>query len=111
MDNIYSQLNKLSRKIKGAGYSPDTKFVVHDVEEEQKEHFLSHHSEKISIAFGITNTCPTTPICVVKNLQVCVDYHSSIRLISKMVAREITMKDAGSSHHLKDWDCAYGYYW
>lgn len=35
------------------GYNPKTDYVLHDVEEEQKEQNLSYHSEKLAVAFGI----------------------------------------------------------
>jgi pentatricopeptide repeat protein len=54
---IYLKLMALSGQMKEAGYVPETKFVVHDVEEEQKEHILCYHSEKLAIAFGLINTC------------------------------------------------------
>ncbi len=39
---------------------PDTKFVLHDVEE--KVLHLCHHSEKLAIALGLINTAPGTPL-------------------------------------------------
>ncbi|BBN69088.1 Zinc-binding dehydrogenase family protein, partial [Prunus dulcis] len=51
-------------RMKEEGYVPDTNFVLHDVEEEQKEHNLSYHSEKLAVAFGIISTPPGTPIKV-----------------------------------------------
>jgi hypothetical protein len=45
-----------------AGYIPDTNFVLHDLEEEQKELLLRHHSEKLVIAFGIIRTSLGTTI-------------------------------------------------
>lgn len=69
---------------------PLTDFVLHDVEEEQKECIvLYHHSEKLAIAFGLISVSPRTPICIVKNLQVCGDCHYACKSISKIVAKEI----------------------
>jgi hypothetical protein len=34
-------------------YIPDMNFVLHDLEEEQKELLLCHHSENLVIAFGL----------------------------------------------------------
>jgi hypothetical protein len=39
---------------------PYTNLVLHDVEEEKKELHLSHHSEKLAIAFGFINTALKT---------------------------------------------------
>jgi hypothetical protein len=63
--------------MKEAGYVPDTNFVLHDVEEEVKEHMLYSHSEKLAIAFGLINTSPGTPIRITKNLRVCGDCHNA----------------------------------
>ncbi|KAH9293625.1 hypothetical protein KI387_041172, partial [Taxus chinensis] len=74
---IYAKLEKLSWEMKAAGYFPDSRHVLNDVEEEEKELFLCHHSEKLAIAFGLLNTPPGTTIRVVKNLRVCVDCHTA----------------------------------
>eukprot|EP01018_Ginkgo_biloba_P028984 Gb_03512 [translate_table: standard] len=57
-ENIYAMLERLSGQMKEAGYVPDTNFVLHNVEQEQKEHSLGHHSEKLAIAFGLISTHP-----------------------------------------------------
>eukprot|EP01018_Ginkgo_biloba_P008638 Gb_28775 [translate_table: standard] len=108
---IYAELERLLAQMKEAGYVPDTNFVLHDVEEEQKEHVLCYHSEKLAIAFGLLNTSCQTPIRIVKNLRVCVDCHSAIKFISKIVAREIVVRDAKRFHHFKDGGCSCGNYW
>eukprot|EP01018_Ginkgo_biloba_P013190 Gb_32456 [translate_table: standard] len=108
---IYAKLERLSRQMKAAGYVPDTRFVLHDLEEEQKEHVLNHHSEKLAIAFGLINTSPGTAIRVVKNLRVCSDCHSATKFISKVIAREVIVRDANRYHHFKDGHCSCGDYW
>eukprot|EP01018_Ginkgo_biloba_P031744 Gb_11663 [translate_table: standard] len=108
---IYEKLEILSGQMKEAGYVPDTRFVLNDVEEEQKEHTLYHHSEKLAIAFGLINTTPTKPIRIVKNLRICVDCHSATKFISKIAAREIIVRDAKRFHHFKDGMCSCGDYW
>jgi hypothetical protein len=45
-----------------ARYVPCTKFVLHDVEEEEKAFHLCHHREKLAIAFGFVETAPGTPL-------------------------------------------------
>eukprot|EP01018_Ginkgo_biloba_P008782 Gb_27833 [translate_table: standard] len=108
---IYAKLERLSGQMKEAGYVPDRNFVLHDVEEEQKEHVLCHHSEKLAIAFGLINTSPETPIRIVKNLRVCGDCHSATKFIAKIVARDIVVRDAKRFHHFKDGWCSCGDYW
>ncbi|KAH9301101.1 hypothetical protein KI387_012684, partial [Taxus chinensis] len=55
---IYEKLEKLYWEIKVAGHIPDAKFVFNDVEEEEKESLLCHHSEKLEAAFGLLNMLP-----------------------------------------------------
>eukprot|EP01018_Ginkgo_biloba_P034627 Gb_37255 [translate_table: standard] len=108
---IYEKLDCLSEQIKKSGYVPDTRFVLSDVEEEQKEQILRHHSEKLAIAFGLINTSPGTAIRIIKNLRMCGDCHSATRFISKIVGREIVVRDTNRFHHFKDGWCSCGDYW
>jgi hypothetical protein len=54
--------------MKELGYVPDTKFVLHDVEDEDRMLHLGHHSEKLAIAFGLIGTPPGTTLHIFKNL-------------------------------------------
>ncbi|XP_057822141.2 pentatricopeptide repeat-containing protein At4g14050, mitochondrial [Cryptomeria japonica] len=108
---IIAKLEELSWEIKAAGYSPDSRTVLNDLEEEEKELLLCHHSEKMAIAFGLLNTTPGTTIRVVKNLRICVDCHTATKFISKVVAREIVVRDANRFHHFKNGQCSCRDYW
>ncbi|XP_026390505.1 pentatricopeptide repeat-containing protein At4g37170-like [Papaver somniferum] len=108
---IHDFLEKLSVKMKEAGYVPKTDSVLHDVEEEQKEHNLTYHSEKLAIAFGIMSTPPGTLIKVCKNLRTCGDCHSAIKFISNIEKREIIVRDSKRFHHFKDGICSCGDFW
>eukprot|EP01018_Ginkgo_biloba_P019689 Gb_04894 [translate_table: standard] len=110
-EKIYIMLETLDGQMKAAGYVPSTKFVLHDVEDEVKEHMLFSHSEKLAIAFGLISTRPGKPILITKNLRVCGDCHSATKFISKIVKREITVRDANRYHHFKDGLCSCGDYW
>ncbi|OMO71059.1 hypothetical protein COLO4_28397 [Corchorus olitorius] len=71
----YEEVNKLLGTISGLmakeGYVADLRYVLHDVEEDEKRDLLCGHSERLAIAFGILNTKPGTPLQVMKNLRVC----------------------------------------
>eukprot|EP01018_Ginkgo_biloba_P040139 Gb_11688 [translate_table: standard] len=108
---IDTMLENLAAQMKESGYVPNTNFVLHDVEVEVKEHMLCNHSEKQAIAFGLINTSPGTPIRIMKNLRACGDCHSAAKLISKIVRREIIVRDANRFHHFKDGFCSCGDYW
>eukprot|EP01018_Ginkgo_biloba_P016207 Gb_38680 [translate_table: standard] len=110
-EDIYVKLEELTHQMKEAGYRPNTSLVLHDVEEEQKEQFLCHHSEKLAIAFGLISLPSGTPIRIVKNLRVCVDCHTATKFISKIAGREVVLRDANRFHHFKDGLCSCGDYW
>ncbi|XP_020577292.1 pentatricopeptide repeat-containing protein At4g37170-like [Phalaenopsis equestris] len=108
---ISAFLEKLQVKMKEEGYVPDTNFVLHDVEDEQKEHNLSYHSEKLAVAFGIIATPPGTSIRVFKNLRICGDCHTAFNFISKITEREIIVRDSNRFHKFKSGDCSCADYW
>ncbi|KAF8390141.1 hypothetical protein HHK36_024663 [Tetracentron sinense] len=94
---IYEKVGELLAQIKPLGYVPDIATVLHDVEDEQKEEYLSYHSEKLAIAYGLMNTLPGLPIRVMKNLRICDDCHTAVKLISKVTSRRIIVRDANRS--------------
>ncbi|KAG9132205.1 hypothetical protein Leryth_017072 [Lithospermum erythrorhizon] len=108
---LYSFLENLSEKMKKEGYVPDTASVLHNIDEEQKENMLCGHSEKLAIAFGILNTPPGTTIRVAKNLRVCNDCHAATKVMTKVLGREIIMRDVRRFHHFKNGTCSCGDYW
>lgn len=108
---IYDYLSKLLRRMKEEGYNPETDYVLHDVEEEQKEQNLSYHSEKLAVAFGIITTPQGTTIKVFKNLRTCVDCHTSFKYISKIVDRKIIVRDSTRFHCFEGGSCSCKDYW
>eukprot|EP01018_Ginkgo_biloba_P029527 Gb_22655 [translate_table: standard] len=110
-DKIYAKLEELTVLMKMAGYMPDTNCVLYDVEEQQKEHFVCYHSERLAIAFGLISTPAEAPIVITKNLRVCGDCHSATKFISKIVRRELVVRDTNRFHHFKDGICSCGDYW
>ncbi|XP_068663925.1 pentatricopeptide repeat-containing protein At4g37170 [Aristolochia californica] len=109
--NIYALLDKLTKRLKEEGHVPDTNFVLHDVEEEQKEQNLIYHSEKLAVAFGILEAPAGTPIKVFKNLRICGDCHSAIKLISRIAEREIMVRDSSRFHRFLKGNCSCGDFW
>ncbi|XP_059074064.1 pentatricopeptide repeat-containing protein At3g12770 [Cryptomeria japonica] len=108
---IYATLQSLAGQMEDLGYVPDTNVVLHDVDEEMKEHLLLYHSEKLAIAFGLISTCAGASIQIRKNLRVCSDCHTATKFISRIVRREIIVRDANRFHHFKDGLCSCGDYW
>ncbi|KAK1565612.1 hypothetical protein Q3G72_030760 [Acer saccharum] len=87
---IYAYLEELELRMKKDGYVHTTKLVLHDVGEEEKEHMLRYHSEKLAVAYGILSIPAGRPIRVIKNLRVCEDCHNAIKHISKIENRVLS---------------------
>ncbi|CAM6069276.1 unnamed protein product [Sphagnum tenellum] len=111
MPEIHAELQRLSGHMHDAGYRPCKKFIVHDVDEEEKMFHLCHHSEKLAIAFGLINSAPGTTLRIRKNLRVCEDCHTSTKFISKIAGRTIMVRDANRFHHFEDGMCSCRDYW
>ena len=110
-EQIIEKLNKLTMEMKESGYFPNMSFVLQDVEEQEKEHILCGHSEKLAVVFGLLNTPPGSSLRVIKNLRICGDCHAFIKFISSFEGREIFVRDTNRFHHFKDGDCSCGDYW
>ncbi|CAJ2654932.1 pentatricopeptide repeat-containing protein at1g08070-like protein [Trifolium pratense] len=72
------------------------------VEEEIKEKMLWDHSERLALAFVLLNAGPGTTNRITKNLRVCGDCHTVMKMISKLVSRVIIMKDSDAYAHPVD---------
>ncbi|CAI0625788.1 unnamed protein product [Linum tenue] len=109
--NEASNIFHMMEESKAKGYVPDFGFVLQDVEDDEKEHILMSHSERLAIAYGIISTPPKSSLRIFKNLRVCGDCHSAIKCISDITGREIVVRDSNRFHHFKDGSCSCGDYW
>ena len=101
-DKIYNFLDELFAKIKATGYKPDTDYVLHDIDQEEKAESLCNHSEKLAVAFGILNLNGQSTIRVFKNLRICGDCHNAIKYMSNVVGVTIVVRDSLRFHHFKN---------
>ncbi|KAJ7980539.1 putative Pentatricopeptide repeat-containing protein [Quillaja saponaria] len=108
---IYLKLEEITAGARKQGYLPETAWVLHNIEEEEKEESLGSHSEKLALAFGLINTAPGVTIRIVKNLRVCGDCHSIMKYASKMSQSDIVLRDIKRFHHFRDGTCSCGDYW
>ncbi|KAF8009309.1 hypothetical protein BT93_J0343 [Corymbia citriodora subsp. variegata] len=108
---IYTQLRGLRGLMKEAGYVPETRFVLHDIDQESKEDALLAHSERLAVSYGLLSSPARSSIRVIKNLRVCGDCHNALKIMSKLVGREFIMRDAKRFHHIKDGVCSCRDYW
>ncbi|XP_050387734.1 pentatricopeptide repeat-containing protein At3g46790, chloroplastic [Argentina anserina] len=111
MEQLHALLGELSIEMKGRGYKPQTKVVLYDLDEEEKERIVLGHSEKLAVAFGLINTRKGEIIRISKNLRLCEDCHYVTKFISKFTNREILVRDVNRFHHFQNGVCSCGDYW
>ncbi|KAL6007183.1 Pentatricopeptide repeat-containing protein [Asimina triloba] len=105
-EEIYHMWSRILKRLRQEGYVPRTQNLLLDLEEEEKETAINHHSEKLAIAFGLIKTKPGTALRIVKNLRVCEDCHTATKLISRIYGREIVVRDRMRFHLFKDGNCS-----
>ncbi|CAN6441178.1 unnamed protein product [Victoria cruziana] len=110
-EQIQAMINEISKQLTVAGYVPITSDVILDVDDEDKEHALFFHSEKMAVAFGLLILPANVPLHIMKNLRVCHDCHSAIKSIAKVYNREIIIRDRNRFHHFKGGLCSCNDYW
>lgn len=111
-EEAYEKLREIMMKLRiEGGYSPEVGSVLHDIETEEKEDAVCKHSEKLAVAFGIARSCDGRTLRIVKNLRVCGDCHTVMKLISKVYELEIVVRDRSRFHSFKDGLCTCKDYW
>ncbi|CAM8977618.1 unnamed protein product [Rhodiola kirilowii] len=107
----YEKLRSLGDEVREAGYVPDTRFVLHDIDEEAKEKALMYHSERLALAFGLISTPPGTTLRIIKNLRICGDCHNFMKVVSSFEDRQIIIRDNKRFHHFRNGKCSCNDYW
>ncbi|GAB4830368.1 hypothetical protein Ancab_020005 [Ancistrocladus abbreviatus] len=110
-DKIYRKLEELNAMLKLEGYAPETETVLQDVEDDARAWALAIHSERLALCYGLVSTEPSRTLRIVKNLRVCSDCHTVIKLITKITGRKIVVRDRKRFHHFENGVCSCGDYW
>ncbi|XVE66114.1 hypothetical protein DITRI_Ditri08aG0054800 [Diplodiscus trichospermus] len=104
-------IGMLNMRTRQAGFVPNYSAVLLDVENEEKERLLWVHSGRLALAFALFRTPSGSQIRIIKNLRICVDCHAAMKLISKIVQRDIIIRDMNRFHHFHDGICSCCDYW
>ncbi|XP_020230115.1 pentatricopeptide repeat-containing protein At4g14820 [Cajanus cajan] len=110
-DEIYKKLDVVVSQLKLVGYTPSTSGILVDLEEEEKKEIVLWHSEKLALCYGLISERKEACIRIVKNLRVCEDCHSFMKLVSKAYQIEIVMRDRTRFHHFNGGICSCRDYW
>lgn len=111
IEQIRRKLDELEGKMQQEGYKPDPSCALHNVDEEIRIASLKRHSERLAIAYALISTPEGSRIVVIKNLRTCRDCHAAIKVMSKVVGREITVRDTSRFHHFRHGSCSCMDYW
>ncbi|KAE8703386.1 Pentatricopeptide repeat-containing protein [Hibiscus syriacus] len=111
MEAIHKKWEEISMRIKEIGYVPDTSHVLFYMDHQEREVKLQYHSEKLALAFALLNSPPGSTIHIKKNIRVCGDCHSAFKFASRVVKREIIVRDTNRFHHFYGGSCSCGDYW
>ena len=104
-------LESLIHRTKTEGFMSETDLVFMDVSEEEKEENLNYHSEKLAVAYGILKSSPGAEILISKNLRTCLDCHSWMKVVSKLLNRVIIVRDRIRFHRFERGTCTCRDYW
>ncbi|KAL2322012.1 hypothetical protein Fmac_026391 [Flemingia macrophylla] len=108
---IYETLNEINKQLRIAGYVAELSSELHKMDDKEKGYVLSHHSEKLAIAFGVLATPPGTTLRVANNLRVCGDCHNFLKLFSGVYNRDVVLRDHNRFHHFRGGHCSCSDYW
>ncbi|KAK7827689.1 pentatricopeptide repeat-containing protein [Quercus suber] len=109
---IYQVLDVIEERLESVGHAPDfSQAPMVDELNNEKQHALRLHSERLAIAFGLLSLKPGMAIRIFKNLRVCDDCHKVTKLISRIYNVEIIVRDRARFHHFKDGICSCMDYW
>lgn len=113
-DSFHPQIKEINavlegfyEKMRAAGFCCPEWTPTSEAEPSKSKIFCGH-SERLAVAFGLINTAPGMPIWVTKNLYMCPSCHNTVKFISRVVRREISVRDAEQFHHFKDGNCSCG---
>lgn len=103
--------NELTDAMKEVGYILDTSVVLHDVNEETKAMWVCGHSERVAVTFALVHTAAGMPIRITKNIRICADCHSWVKIVSLITGRLIVLRDTNRFHHFKGGACSCKDHW
>lgn len=109
--DIYNKLEEIYHEMRKFARRTSIECDLHDVHAEQKEELLKHHSEKLALSFGLISLPPNIPIIIHKNLRICGDCHSFMKIAAHITERLVIVRDTNRFHHFKDGSCSCGDFW
>lgn len=111
ISEIYMRLDDMLEEMKKLGYKGASEHDFHDIEESKKQELLKHHSEKLAFTLGLMCLPRGVAVRIMKNLRICGDCHSFMKMASKVTGRKIIVRDNNRFHHFDNGFCSCGEFW
>ncbi|KAK1267121.1 Pentatricopeptide repeat-containing protein [Acorus gramineus] len=112
MERIRAKMEEVEGRLRSEGYVAEGAGEVWmDVTEEEKEGVVCAHSERLAVAFGLVRLGSDATIRVMKSLRICGDCHSAIKMVSRIYAREVVVRDRSRFHRFRDGVCSCNDFW
>ena len=92
--------------LKKWGHKPQIGWVLKEMSVEDMEASLCFHSEKIALAYKLLVSKPNEEIKIYNNLRMCGDCHEATKRLSKLLKRDISVRDAKVWHNFRDGQCS-----
>ncbi|CAL9089763.1 unnamed protein product [Musa textilis] len=100
IDIILRKLDELMKMIEAVGY-----------DQSATSQSQGYHSEKLAVSYGLVSLPERMPIHIMKNVRICCDCHTVIKLVSLVTTRELIVRDANRFHHFREGSCSCQDYW
>ncbi|CAH8358128.1 unnamed protein product [Eruca vesicaria subsp. sativa] len=110
-DKIQGTLEELVERLNVLGYQPDLSSVPYNASDDEKRSILTRHTEKLALAFSLITTSRDCTIKIMKNLRMCQDCHTFMRLASEVTGRVIIVRDNMRFHRFRSGACSCGDFW
>ncbi|BBH09380.1 Tetratricopeptide repeat-like superfamily protein [Prunus dulcis] len=102
-ETIYRKLEEIEDNLRKEGYDPKLSEVLLEIDDEEKAFQLSHHSEKLALAFGLIRTSPESEIRIVKNLRSCENCHAVMKTNFKGIPTRDNNEGSNTIPPFQEW--------
>ncbi|XP_022738616.1 pentatricopeptide repeat-containing protein At5g52850, chloroplastic [Durio zibethinus] len=96
INEIYEKIESFEAEFKNHGY----------LYQGMRTGDSNYHSEKLAVAFGLLNTPSKTPIHIIKNSSICRDCHDFIKFVTRLVGKEIIVREGNRLHSFGKGECS-----
>ncbi|XP_078436885.1 pentatricopeptide repeat-containing protein At1g20230-like [Wolffia australiana] len=102
LNRVLEEWDRLAMKMESLGYVPEDPYL----DELETDPFSCFHTEKLALCYGLISSPPGVPVRILKNVRMCIDCHTSAKIISKIEGRELIVSDGCHFHHFTNGICS-----